>query len=196
MIIAQGAEAIIRREGNKVIKERVSKGYRVPVLDSKLIKGRTKREVKLLQKLSDLIPVPEVLEFDTNKIVMKFIAGDKLADHLDNYSKDKRLKICNLIGKQVAKMHAADIIHGDLTTSNMILKEGEIFFIDFGLGFVNEHVEHKAVDLHLIRQALESKHYRHYEECFDALIKGYKTSKDSKLVFERLEKVEKRGRYK
>jgi Kae1-associated kinase Bud32 len=88
------------------------------------------------------------------------------------------------------------IIHGDLTTSNMILNS-EVFFIDFGLSFFSEKVEDKAVDLHLLRQALESKHYKVWEECFTAVRQGYEgTANDAELVLKRLEVVESRGRYK
>jgi Kae1-associated kinase Bud32 len=196
VIIGRGAEAIIRREGRKVVKERVSKGYRVPELDSKLIKSRTRSEAKLMKKISEAINVPEILEFTEKDIVMSFISGDKLSEHLDNYPEAKRKKICKAIGEQVAIMHDSDVIHGDLTTSNMILHNDEVFFIDFGLGFVNQHVEHKAVDLHLIRQALESKHHSHFEESFAELIKGYRKSRNFEAVMDRLEKVSSRGRYK
>ena len=102
-----------------------------------------------------------------------------------------------LIGKNIAKLHDADIIHGDLTTSNMILSGKEVvYFIDFGLGFISKKIEDKAVDLHLLKQALEAKHFTHWETLFKEVINGYSSSKDSKLVLKQLEKVEKRGRYK
>lgn len=196
--IAQGAEAVLYKKGKYLIKERIKKNYRIEEIDSSLRKSRTRKEVKLLKKLDGVIPVPLVNSVDEKKclIEMEFIKGKKLSESLDNFTIKKRLEVCQLIGKQVALMHNVDIIHGDLTTSNMILGD-KLYFIDFGLGFVDSHVEHKAVDLHLINQALESKHYRHYSECFNSLIKSYKKHcKDSSKVLERLEKVEKRGRYK
>jgi len=71
-----------------------------------------------------------------------------------------------------------------------------IFFIDFGLGFISHKFEDKAVDLHLLRQALEAKHFRNWETLFKEILKGYSKSKDSKIVLERMKAVEKRGRYK
>jgi len=195
-IVARGAEAILIYKDKDLIKRRISKGYRLKEIDSKLIKTRTRQEIRLLKKLEGIIPVPKIIGASKNEITMDFIKGYKLSDHLDNFSETKRKKICKLIGKQVAKMHDLNVIHGDLTTSNMILKDDQVYFIDFGLGFVNEHIEHKAVDLHLINQALESKHYRHYKECFKNLLEGYKSSKCSGEVLERLEKVKSRGRYK
>jgi Kae1-associated kinase Bud32 len=78
----------------------------------------------------------------------------------------------------------------------MILKDNKVYFIDFGLGFVSLKIEDKAVDLHLLKQALESKHYKVFEDCFNSILKGYKKSVNYEDVMERLKKVEKRGRYK
>ena len=83
-----------------------------------------------------------------------------------------------------------------MTTSNMILKNEEIYFIDFGLGFISRKIEDKAVDLHLLKEALEARHFEHWKILFDDVLKGYKNSKDSDKVLKQLEKVERRGRYK
>ena len=73
----------------------------------------------------------------------------------------------------------------------------EVYFIDFGLSFFSHKIEDMAVDLHLLKQALESKHYTIWEECFKAALDAYrKESKDGELVLKRLDVVEKRGRYK
>jgi len=127
---------------------------------------------------------------------MPFIDGKKLSDNLDNFPLTKQKQICKQIGEDVAKLHDAEIIHGDLTTSNMVLKDNKIFFIDFGLGYISHKFEDKAVDIHLFKQALEAKHFRNWEVLFKEFEKGYSKSKDSKIVFERLKAVEKRGRYK
>ncbi|MEI6850166.1 MAG: serine/threonine protein kinase, partial [archaeon] len=89
-----------------------------------------------------------------------------------------------------------NIIHGDLTTSNMIYSKNEVYFIDFGLGYESSNIEDKATDLHLIKQALEAKHFKYFEKLFNSILKGYKISKNYSLVVKRLEAVEKRGRYK
>ncbi len=127
---------------------------------------------------------------------MPFIDGKKLSEYLDKFQLKKQKEICKKIGESVAKLHDADIIHGDLTTSNMILKNDKIYFIDFGLGFVSHKFEDKAIDLHLLRQALEAKHFKNWKKLFDEIVKSYKKYKDSKIVLERLRAVEKRGRYK
>ena len=196
-IIQRGAEAILYLQNNKLIKERIKKGYRLKEIDEKLRKSRTRREVKLIEKAN--VPKPRIYDFsDKNmKIEMEFIKGELLRNILDELGNKKRLEICKQIGRQIADLHNSDIIHGDLTTSNMLLWKEKIYFIDFGLGFFSAKVEDKAVDLHLLKQALESKHYQHFEESFKAVLEGYKEkSLNFKAVMDRFEKVESRGRYK
>ena len=208
-LIAQGAEAQILLDKNIVKKIRVKKSYRLSVLDEKIRKQRTKKEANLLKKASKLIPVPEIIKINKlalskegrtsgeplvpQEIDMQFIDGKKLSDNLDNLNYKE---ISNQIGMQIAKLHDNNIIHGDLTTSNMLFKDNVLYFIDFGLGFISHRAEDKAVDLHLIKEALEAKHFNIAEECFKAILEGYKSSKNSKQVIERLKKVESRGRYK
>ena len=203
-VIQQGAEAIILLDNNEIIKDRIPKSYRLPELDNKIRKRRTKSETKLLIKASSIINTPKPLGLggrgagggETFEIHMPFIDGKKLSEHLDNFPLNKQKQICRQIGESVAKLHNADIIHGDLTTSNMILVKDKIFFIDFGLGFISHKFEDKAVDLHLLKQALEAKHFKNWQVLVEEVFKGYEKSRDSKIVFERLKAVEKRGRYK
>ncbi len=246
-IIAQGAEAVILldEKNNLIIKDRVSKSYRIPELDKKIIKQRTKAEKNLLEKASKIINAPDPFPLkEWNIIKMPFIDGEKLSEYLDKFQLEEQKQICRQIGKSIAKLHEKDIIHGDLTTSNMILVEdssasqkdelnvdnktkdisqtninvlikslrkivanpdlkqhqssskARVYFIDFGLGFISHKFEDKAVDLHLLKQALEAKHFKHWEILFEEIIKEYKKNKDSDKTLEQLEKVEKRGRYK
>ena len=196
-LISQGAEAKIYRTDSHLIKERIKKNYRIEEIDKNIRKYRTRRENSILEKACKIIPVPKVLKCDEkeNIIEMEFIEGERLSESLDGYSDKKRKEICRIIGKQVALLHNNNIIHGDLTTSNMLLKN-KLYFIDFGLSFISDKNEDKAVDLHLLRQALESRHYKHYEDSYKEVLEGYKTCNRYKEVLKRLEKVEKRGRYK
>ena len=122
-IICQGAEALLIKKDGKLIKERIRKKYRYKSLDEELRKKRTRKEAKLLKKAAEIINVPEILKVDENKkqIIMKFIPGEKLSESLDSYDLKKAREICRQIGKNIALLHDSDIIHGDLTTSNMIL---------------------------------------------------------------------------
>jgi bifunctional N6-L-threonylcarbamoyladenine synthase / protein kinase Bud32 len=234
-LIQQGAEAkIFLDEKNKlVIKDRVSKSYRLPALDNKLTKQRTKAETKLLTKANLIInsPLPEKSK-EHNKIIMPYIDGEKLSTSLNDFSLEKQKIIIKKVGEAVAKIHNEDIIHGDLTTSNMILVNNDerenviscnskdkinnhnisnykqtnreiadnnlqVFFIDFGLGYISRKIEDKAVDLHLLKQALEAKHFAHWKELFKEFQEAYsKENKESKSIYERMAAIEKRGRYR
>jgi len=383
-LLQQGAEAkiilndnLIRRDPNLkeglikgnlvpfIIKDRISKSYRIPELDKSIRKRRTKSETKLLQKSSKLINVPLPLT-PSNKsrdakraqigkaqgrvggnnfpyqIIMPFIKGKKLSEYLDKFSLKEQKQIMKSLGESIAKLHKNEIIHGDLTTSNMILVEEDfkkdfekklkelkklnlpkgkyalfgscplgirgirkcrdidvivdeplwqeyknkkdweykitkngiehlskgiiefwhnwlpwyskidnfiknadiiegipfvklkyflewktkfgrekdksdvellnnylnkkevinskkIYFIDFGLGYISKKIEDKAVDLHLLKQALEAKHFKNWKELFKEVSKSYEKTlgkTESKKVFERITAVEKRGRYR
>jgi TP53 regulating kinase-like protein len=202
-IIGQGAEAILTLENDKVTKERIVKGYRLPILDEQIRKARTKKEAKILIKAREVkANVPEVLNADKKGIPkekynleIEFIDGEKLSEKLNYFEEKKQFEVMKKLGHQVAILHKHDIIHGDLTTSNVIFSESRIFIIDFGLGFISKRLEDKAVDLHLIKQALEAKHWQNHEELFKHFLQGYEWEKSSK-VLEQLKKVEARGRYR
>ena len=192
--IAQGAEARLFKTGNTVVKDRFTKKYRHPALDSKLRKARTRREAKVLQKIKGIIPSSEFISSDDSsmKIEMEFVDGSVLKNVFDkNYAEYSKL-----IGKNIALLHKNGIIHGDLTTSNMIIND-DLHFIDFGLSIFSDKVEDKAVDLHLLKEALESKHHLVFDKAFEIVLDEYsKTYSESPEVIKRLEIVEKRGRYK
>ncbi len=192
MKIAQGAEAVIKKENEVILKDRIKKTYRIEELDLKLRKTRTRREANFLEKLP--IPGPKLIEMDDKKMELKmeFIDGSRVRDILEE---SDYKKICKEIGKKTAELHNKGMIHSDLTTSNMIFNK-EVYFIDFGLSFFSEKLEDKAVDLHLLKQALESKHHLISKICFENVLKGYKKADKYKEIIKRLEKVEMRGRYK
>src|SRR3989344_9001570 len=134
--LAQGAEAVLYQDKDRIIKERFSKEYRLPQIDDALRQFRTRREAKILQKLEELnFPSPHLQEFSDKRmsIIMDFIPGEKLKDVLDRGVEFRG--IAQEMGQRVGMLHMADIVHGDLTTSNMILHEltQEVNLIDFGL---------------------------------------------------------------
>jgi Kae1-associated kinase Bud32 len=210
-LISQGAEAKIFLTANSsaeqvgseqiIVKDRIPKGYRHKELDKKIRTRRTRSEAKILTKaLSFNINVPQVLNTDKHSLQIEYIKGDRLSETLNHYPEKKQFKVMQQLGEQTALLHKNNIIHGDLTTSNTILSKDKLFIIDFGLGFISTKIEDKAVDLHLIKQALEAKHFRSPDHLLgqnhEALFKNFlKTYKD-KVVIKRLEIVEKRGRYK
>ncbi|MBS1267261.1 MAG: KEOPS complex subunit Bud32 [Candidatus Woesearchaeota archaeon] len=193
--IGDGAEAIIYKKNNTVVKDRVKKSYRLKQIDTKLRKYRTRREAKLLEKLSKFNFTPKLIESDDKsmQINMEFIDGPRLRDVIN---KNNYQELCTEIGKKLAILHNQDIIHGDLTTSNMIYNK-KIFFIDFGLSYESSKIEDKAVDLHLLNQALESKHYKIFKKAFKQILDTYKTKvNQSSEILTRFKKVEMRGRNK
>jgi len=194
-LIAQGAEAKLFLQDGKIIKNRFKKSYRIKEIDEKLRGFRTRREAKILQKLEAInFPAPRLIKNDEKEnLIIERIDGKLIKDILE---KSDYKKLCGEIGKKVAILHYNSIIHGDLTTSNMILDK-QIYFIDFGLGFFSEKAEDKAVDLHLLKEGLESKNYRIWEGCFKCAVDAYKKeAKKSNETLKRLGVVEKRGRYR
>ncbi len=197
-LLEAGAEASIFLVKDIVIKERIPKSYRIPEIDNKLRGYRTRREAKIIDKLQRIgFPVPKLIEQDEKQTIsMEFIKGPKLRDI---FEKSDYIILSREIGEKIAILHNNTIIHGDLTTSNMILNDidKQIYFIDFGLSFFSHKIEDKAVDLHLLKEGLESKHYKIWQECFKVVLDIYKKhAKDADLILKRLEQVELRGRYK
>ncbi len=188
--IARGAEAVIYLDNDRIIKVRTPKEYRIKALDDSLRKSRIRREAKILERIS--VPHPRLINYSEKdmKIEMEYINGDKVRDVF-------KTSLGKKIGEYVAKMHNENIIHGDLTTSNMMFKDKEIYFIDFGLSYFSAKVEDKAVDLHLLKEALESKHYKVADKAFKEVLKGYKKfSRNNDEVIERFLMVEERGKNK
>ena len=185
----QGAEASVKIKEDEVVKERETKKYRHPELDERIREDRTREEVKNTRRARKYgVKAPEAEEKD-GKIIFEKIEGE-------TWKKSEDLDAMKDIGANVAKMHHGEIIHGDLTTSNAIVKDGEAFIIDFGLSTVSERIEDKAVDIHLLKQVLNSSHPDIAEEAWEKFLEGYGDYDESEKVLEQLEEVEQRGRYK
>lgn len=198
-ILKQGAESIIYLENNEIIKHRIKKSYRIEEIDIKKRKYPTRNEAKLLQKAKDLeINVPNIIKVNEKefKLFLEYIDGKVVRDIIASLNEEEITRISYDIGKEIAKLHDANIIHGDLTTANFILKDNKIYIIDFGLGFISEKIEDKAVDLRVLKQALESKHSRISQEAFIEFLNGYNSSKNYESVIARLGLVSLRGKYK
>ena len=200
-LIAIGAEARIYEEGEKIIKDRVSKGYRIKEIDEKLRKSRNKSEAKILRTfLSNEINVPRVLKEGKFELVIQKINGEKLRDCLSKKLSGKEVEEISFgLEDMVGQMHNLDIYHGDLTTSNVIRESvsGKLFLIDFGLSGFSHGVEEKAVDLHLFRECLTSRHINIKDLVWQRFLDGYKKNcRDFDLILKRFSEVELRGRYK
>jgi len=205
-LMKKGAEAslyLTEWHGLKVvIKVRIPKEYRPEALDMKIRTYRTVHEPQLMHE-AKVAGVPTPLIYIVNvpeaSITMQYIEGKQIKQMINNSSEDKRGELCVSIGELIAKLHKQGLVHGDLTTSNMILNpEGKIFFVDFGLGEKNSEVEAQGVDLHLMKRALQSTHYEFWEECFRNVLAGYSSvlgTEAAEKVYLKIREIERRGRY-
>ncbi|MFH8080320.1 MAG: KEOPS complex kinase/ATPase Bud32 [Candidatus Aenigmatarchaeota archaeon] len=194
-----GAEAVIYLENDYIVKERIKKGYRIKEIDEKIRKLRTSLEAKLLiEAKRNGIHTPSVFQVDkcNFKIKMEFINGIRLKEYLEVCEKSEIKKICKNVGECIGKLHKAGIVHGDLTTSNIILKDDKLYFIDFGLGYFSKRTEDFGTDLKLLKEALQSTHFKILKLCWDNILKGYKKEyKEADKVIEKVKEIEKRARY-
>ena len=238
ILLSQGAEGKIFigefLSKKCVVKERFVKKYRVKELDQKLTKNRMLNESKNIARASKLgINVPSLYFVDLieRKIYMEYLENScQLKVILQEiYSKDdisqyKSLidKISNDLGNMISNLHSGDLIHGDLTPSNIILKIKEdtnsellnnakeiilenknydyMYLIDFGLSSValstTSGIEDKAVDLYVLKRAIISSNPKS-EDLFEKAMDIYqKNCKNGKEIIERYKKVEMRGRKK
>lgn len=191
-IIGKGAEAELTVTDGRVRKERIAKGYRHPEIDERLRKERTENEARLLEKAERVgIKVPDVLVIEDYAIEMELVEGEKFRDVFENEE-----EMWKDFGRDIGRLHSRNIIHGDLTTSNVILKEGELYFIDFGLGFFSDRTEDRATDLRLLSQVLDASHHTVSEKAFGDILEGYsEIFENSEEVLKRLEEMEGRTRY-
>jgi Kae1-associated kinase Bud32 len=203
-ILTRGAEAILYKdefEGQLcLVKERIRKGYRIPELDSALRSERTRHEARLLSEARRAgVATPAILSVDERecKIIMEFIDGPRLKELINSgISDERRAQLAERIGQATGKLHSHGIIHGDLTTSNMVLRGEKIYFIDFGLGELSTRAEAAGTDLAVLSEALRSTHFRYLSLLWQNFKKGYyKTNKQAEAVLAVLADIEKRGRY-
>jgi Kae1-associated kinase Bud32 len=211
-LIQQGAEAKLYRDGGELVKDRVRKGYRLPELDARIRKLRTRGEARLLDTAARAgLNVPRVLRAEDSILRMEFIDGRRVKDALNVVSEAERREICELMGGTAGKMHSIGIVHGDMTTSNMIIterplgsmegcgrkKDIKLYLIDFGLGKMSRKVEDQAVDLYLLYEALKAAHFEYLNRSWQYILKSYDANyKDAKAAIQRFKVIEKRRRYK
>lgn len=186
----RGAEAVVEIFEDKVIKTRVPKSYRIRELDERLRRERTRAEAKIMSEARRLgIPTPIVYDIGRFTLVMERIGGVMLKHLID-------LEHAKKAGVLVGKLHGGGLIHGDLTTSNMMVDDGVIYLIDFGLSFWDGTLESRGVDVHVFYQTIVSSHENH-EALMDAFAEGYRSSfKEAEDVLQRVKEIEYRGRYK
>ncbi|MGC8710261.1 MAG: KEOPS complex kinase/ATPase Bud32 [Candidatus Micrarchaeia archaeon] len=188
MIIDEGAEAKIYEErvfGERVIvKFRLKKRYREKELDESIRLSRTRIEAKMLYKAQLAgIDSPRLIALGKYSIYMSYLKGKLLRDCKATGALPER------IGSMLARMHNADISHGDFTTANIMVIGGRPFVIDFGLAHMTKSIEDKAIDLLLIKRSAGNSFYKRLELAYMS------KAKQGKEITRRLADIEKRGRY-
>jgi TP53 regulating kinase-like protein len=205
-LIKKGAEAnlyLANWHGKEVIiKKRIQKKYRIKALDEKIRLYRTIHEAQIMHEAKKAgVATPTIFFVDEieKAIIMEYIKGVRVKELLDSLKPNQRINLCLEIGKIIGKLHKKGIIHGDLTTSNMIFIENEkIFFIDFGLSFYSFREEDRGSDLLLMKRALSSTHFKFFNKCFKSVVEGYKEEigiKEALKTLNKVNEIEKRGRY-
>ncbi len=188
-VIASGAEAVIALEGDIIIKTRVEKRYRLSELDRSIRRERTRTEARLISEARRCgVPTPIIRDVTEFEIKMENIDGIALKDIITPLLSEQT-------GELIGKLHTCGLVHGDLTTSNILWKDKKLFLIDFGLAHIDKTLEARGVDIHVLFQTFESTHENH-EVLIEAFKKGYeRTFGYADKVFERVREIESRGRY-
>ena len=202
VLLKRGAEAELRTTEflglAAVEKARVPKGYRLESLDDELRKTRIVMETRLMAEARSAgvsVPILYDIDLQDTRIVMEYVEAPTAKEVLEAGG-PYALRVAREVGRVVGQLHRAGIAHGDLTTSNMLVRGGQIVMIDFSLGAKDDGLEARGVDLHLLREALTSAHARatvYYRE----ILRGYRVvlGPAADKVVAKVKEIESRGRY-
>ena len=88
-LIKQGAEANIYLDNNIIIKERISKSYRIKEIDNAIRRFRTRREAKVIEKVDN---APKIIKFSDKDmtIEMEYIDGKVLSQIFDSLNDNNK----------------------------------------------------------------------------------------------------------
>ena len=193
-MLDNGAEAIVYLEegpeGKKVlVKERVPKVYRHKEIDERIRTERNRTEARLMSEARRHgVSTPIIYDVEDFKLKMQYIDGVPIKYLVTPDLSEK-------VGELVGKLHSGGIVHGDLTTSNLLLAGERLYLLDFGLAYYDKGLEARGVDVHVLFQTFESTH-RNHEALIEAFKKGYqRTFIDSEDVLKRVDEIKKRARY-
>lgn len=185
-----------------VIKRRVRKEYRNPTLDEEIRHDRTISEASIIHeaKLAG-VRVPSIVGIDlaNNAIAMTHLDGTVARERLDKVDIDEARKLLRSLGEQIGLLHMAGIVHGDLTTSNVIMSpSGAPFIVDFGMSKRSIEPEDRGVDLHLLERSILASHSKNPSIMMNAMIRGYEQTAGKKIAnstWQKAREIARRGRY-
>jgi len=190
-----GVAGVADTDARRVVKRRVPKRYRHPELDRALRRDRTIAEARLTSEARRAgVPTPLVYDVDVPAATLTLgYAGERdLAADLDG-------RWTAAVGRHLARLHGAGIVHGDPTTRNVRIEggdgdDGRATLIDFGLASHTGHVEDHAMDLHVFEGSVRAT-ATDPDPLIEAFEAGYAEAGDGD-VLDRLRDVEGRGRYR
>jgi TP53 regulating kinase and related kinases len=185
-----------------VIKRRIMKEYRNQSLDEQIRHDRTFSEASRIHEAKIAgARVPSIvgLDVENNAIAMTHVSGRVARECLDEMGVSEARKLLRSIGEQIGRLHAAGIVHGDLTTSNVIVcPSGTPFIVDFGMSRRSIEPEDRGVDLHLLQRSIVASHNKNPSSMMNAMIRGYEQTAGKKVAdstWRKAREIARRGRY-
>jgi TP53 regulating kinase and related kinases len=195
-LVKRGAEAdiyITEWGGKKAVsKVRTPKPYRHQELDAVIRRHRTIHEANFMSSAKAagvMTPFVHFVDPANAEIIMEFVQGENVRDVITP-------DLCYEMGRYAAMLHARNIIHGDLTTSNFIANK-KLVLLDFGLSYYSERMEDMATDIRLIKEVFTSAHFA-VKKVLPRFVEGYASiaSKErTDKILENVKEIEQRGRY-
>jgi TP53 regulating kinase-like protein len=204
-LLYKGAEADVIRGSwhgmDAVFKVRKPLPYRLSVLDDAIRRQRTIREAEMIHLARGAgVPSPFLYYVDvaSSALVMEFVSGERVKDLIATLPREEAEELFFEFGRDAARLHSSGIMHGDLTTANVVRRDGSLVFIDFGLSVRSARLEDHAVDMRLIKETLVGAHADVAAFALEALNRGYASvvgPARSSAVLKQLANIERRGRY-
>ena len=185
-----------------VVKRRVRKKYRTPQLDQHIRSERTIREANALSDAKRAgVRAPSVLSVDIEDfaIAMSFVDGEAARSCLDQLPRGEQSRALYEIGQQIGALHGTGLVHGDMTTSNIIIsRNGLPFILDFGMSSHSSDPEDRGTDLHLLQRSISTSHALNSIRSEKLIREGYRRElgdKQASMSFLRQKEIARRGRY-
>ncbi len=206
-LLYRGAEAdVFRGEWcgqPAVFKVRKPLAYRLPELDKWIRSQRTVHEAEIIHQCKVAgVAAPHLFYLSPPEalLVMGYVEGERLKTVLlePGLPKERARSLGQRFGANIARLHRAGIMHGDLTTSNVIVDGDELTLIDFGLAIRSRRLEDQAVDLRLIKETLTGAHNSVSRQFMQSLLTGYASvlgKAKTEIATRKLAEIERRGRY-